>query len=143
MNWKPLNLSKCLQTPLLSLLLLSLVGCLHETGGLSNDMPVFDFRSSDVATASAEAIDPTHFDTQEGAPHYEAELHLLLNDGGVKRFQRFNKAHDGQTFEVRVNGEVLLTGIGANGQRGAVRDLSWFVGSMDEARQFAASLNRK
>src|SRR6266481_2854647 len=106
MNWKPLNLSKCLQTCLLCLLLPTLLGlgCLHETGGLSNDMPVFDFRSSDVATASAEAIDPTHLDTQEGAPHYEAELHLQLNDGGVKRFQRFNKAHDGQTFEVRVNG---------------------------------------
>jgi len=145
MNWNQLKWSTSLQTPVLSLLLLTLlgVGCVHEAGLLDNNTAVFDFRSSDIARASAEAIDPSHIDTQEGAPHYEAELRLLLNDGGVKRFQRFNKSHDGQTFEVRVNGEVLLTGIGANGQRGAVRDLSWFVGSMDEARQFAASLNKK
>jgi len=88
-----------------------------------------------------ETIDPSHIDTQEGAPHYEAELRLLLTDDGVKRFQRFNKSHDGQSFEVRVNGEVLLTGIGANGQGGAVRDLSWFVASMEEAGQFAAVRN--
>jgi len=143
MNLKHFNLSKCLRTPLLSLLLLSLVGCMHEAGGLTNDTPVFDFRPSDIANATAETIDPGHIDTQEGAPHYEAELRLLLNDDGVRRFQRFNQSHDGQSFEVRVNGEVLLTGIGANGQRGAVRDLSWFVASMEEASQFAASLNRK
>ena len=116
---------------------------MHEAGGLGNDTPVFDFRPSDIATASAEAIDPSHIDTQEGAPHYEAELRLLLNDEGVKRFQRFNKSHDGQSFEVRVNGELLLSGIGANGQRGAVRDLSWLVASIEEASQFAASLNKK
>src|SRR6266478_8007880 len=101
MNCKHLKFSKTLQTPLLSLPLLTFlaVGCAHDAGLPGNETLVFDFRSSDVAGAFAEDIDPTLLDTREGAPHYEAQLRLLLSDGGVKRFQRFNKAHHGQTFE--------------------------------------------
>ena len=119
------------------------VGCVHETDPSGNETLVFDFRSSDVAGAFAEDIDPRLLDTRDGAPHYEAQLRLLLSDGGVKRFQRFNKAHHGQTFELRVKGDVLLADVSANGERGPVRETLWFVGSMDEARRFADSLTTK
>lgn len=129
----------------LTLLLLALVavGCLNSSDHHSKNALAFNVRPSDVVTVTAEAADPSRLDTREGTPHFEAQLHVMLSDSGVERFQRFSEAHGGQTFELRVNGEVLLQGVGASQLRGGVREMWWFVGSLDEAKHLAASLTKK
>ena len=128
----------------ITLLLLTLVaaGCVGGGHHHSNAL-VFDVRSSDVVSATAEAVNPSHLDTREGTPHFGAQLHLLLSDSGVERLQRFVETCDGRTLELRVNGDVLLTSVGTTQLRGGAREMWWFVGSVDEARHFATSLAKK
>ncbi len=128
---------------ILPLLALVAAGCLNKADHHGNNALAFNVRSSDVVSATAEAVDPSRLDTREGTPHFEAQLHLVLSDSGVERFKRFGEAHDGQTFELRVNGVVLLPGVGAGQLRGGAREMSWFVGSLDEAKHLAASLSKK
>ena len=126
----------------LPLLTLVAAGCLTKGGHPGNNALTFNVRSSDVVSVTAESVDPSHLDTREGTPRFEAQLHLVLSDSGMEKLQRFVGAYDGQTFELRVNGKVLLAGVGASQLRG-IREMYWFVGSLDEAKRFAASLAKK
>jgi hypothetical protein len=118
-------------------------GCLDKADHHGSNALAFKVRSWDVVSATAVAVDPSRLDTRQGTPHFEAELHVVLCDSGVERFQRFSEAHDEQTFELRVNGVVLLQGVRASQSHGGVREMWWFFDSLDETKHFAASLAKK
>src|SRR2546427_13261628 len=99
---------------MLPLLAFIAAGCLNKPVRQGSEAGGFSFRSSDVVSATAEPIDQSRLDSREGTPHYEAQLHLVLNDSGMQRLQRFAKAHDGQTVELRINGEVFVPGVGVS-----------------------------
>ena len=121
--------------------LLLATGCVSSRKPHGDEVTAFNVQSSDVVSAAAEHIDPSFVHTREGMPHFEAQLHLVLNDAGVRRLQQFIQAFGGEAFELRVNGEVLLAGVGASQFRGAVpREGRFFVATMNEAEHFAASL---
>jgi hypothetical protein len=128
---------------MLPLLAIIAAGCLNKPIPQGSEATAFDFRSSDVVSASAKPVDQSRLDTREGTPHYEAQLLLVLNDSGVRRLRAFAERSDGQTVELRVNGEVLVPSVGITQLRGGVREMSWFLGSMNEAQHFAASLNKQ
>lgn len=129
-----------------ALFLLSLVaaGCVRGPERDRSQGLVFNIRSSDVMSASAEPIDLSRFptSTHENAPVLKAQLHIMLNDDAAARFQRFNERHSGQDYELQVNGEALRAAVGAASGFGG-SEMWWFVGSVEEAERLAASLNKK
>ena len=118
-------------------------GCSHDVGGARNKSLSFSFQSADIASALAEDIDPSRVDKRQGAPAYQAQVHIQLSESGVQRFQRFAETHAGQHFDLLVYGETLLAGLGTGTLGGGVREMFWYVGTMDEAKRFAALLTAK
>jgi hypothetical protein len=128
---------------ILPLLAIITAGCLNRPIPQGTEATAFDFRSSDVLSATAEPIDQGRLDTREGTPLYDAQLRLVLSDSGVRRLQHFAEMYDGQTVELRLNGEVLVPGVRVSQLRGGVREMSWLLGSLSEAEHFAASLEKQ
>jgi hypothetical protein len=125
----------------LFLIIVATTGCLSHDGRSRNCELAFSFHQTDVLSASAEALD-TNAIPWVLEPTYKAQLHLKLNDGGAQRFQHFNETHEGQMFDLQINGEVLATGLTAR-SRGAVREMGWFVASKEEAEHFADWLKKR
>jgi len=119
-----------------SLVLATLVGCSFHTR-----QQVFNIRSADVVTASAEPLDKNRLSANTNAPDFKAQIHIVLNEDGARRFQRFTETHAGQDYELQVNGKVLLPAVGAWPVE--AREMWWFTSSMEEAQRFAASLKKK
>jgi len=119
-------------------------GCSSGTEQARNHGLAFNIRSADVVSATAEPLDLKGFRVNKDAPVFNAQLHIFLNDAAAERFRRFNEAHSEHTFELQINGKVLLPAIeaGGSGASGG-REMAWFVSSMVEAKRFAASLNKK
>jgi len=115
---------------------LLLTGCLHNSNRARSYESAFNIRSSDVVSASAEPLDPSK------STDYKAQLRVLLNAEGLSRLQQFMQARPGQEFELRINGEVLLPAVGTGAIPGGP-EISWYAGSLDEAKHLAASLNGK
>ena len=130
--------------PAIFLLSLVMGGCLPQNERVLSHGLAFNIRSADVASATAEPLDLRGFHVNKDAPVFNAQLHIFLNDTAAERFRRFNEAHSEHTFELQINGKVLLPAIeaGGSGASGG-REMAWFVSSMVEAKRFAASLNKK
>jgi len=122
--------------PLIFLFFATLMGCTALNRPL-----VFNIRSVDVITASAETLDRSRLSVNRDAPDFKAQIHLVFQEEAARRFQRFNEAHPGENFELQVNGQVLLEAVSA--QPGGGREMWWYTTSMEAAQRFAASLNKK
>ena len=115
---------------------LLLTGCLHDSNRAGGYESAFNIRSSDVISASAEPRDPGK------STDYKAHLRLQLSAEGLARLQQFIQARHGQEFELRINGEVLLPAVGT-GAIPSGSEISWYAGSLGQAKRRAASLNGK
>jgi hypothetical protein len=111
--------------------LILLVGCATSKSPL-----IFNIRSADVASASAETLDTSH-----SSDDFNGQIHILFNEHGGKRFRHFMKSNAGRLFELQVNGETLLQEVGASPAGG--KEAWFFTASIEDARQFATSLNNK
>jgi hypothetical protein len=118
------------------LLTLSLTGCLHSGNSSRSHEPVFNMRSFDVVRATAEPLDPGT------SPDFKAQLELLLKPEGLARLQRFMRSCEGEPFELRVNNEVLLQGVGSSSIPGGP-NITWYTETLSKAERLAASLNSK
>jgi len=124
--------------PFIFLVFATLTGCTALNRPL-----VFNIRSADVITASAEPLDRSRLSVNRDAPDFNAQLHIVLGEEGAQRFLRFEQAHAGKTYELQVNGVVLNPAVSAFTQATGAREMMWFTRSMEEAQRFAASLNKK
>ena len=115
---------------------LFLTGCAYNSNRPRSHEPAFNIRSSDVISASAEPRDPGK------STDYKAQLRLQLSAEGLARLQQFIQARHGQEFELRINGEVLLPAVGT-GAIPSGSEISWYAGSLGQAKRRAASLNGK
>jgi len=122
--------------PFILLVFATLMGC-----SVLNRTLVFNIRSVDVTTASAEPLDRSRLSVNTNSPDFRAQVQIVLQEGAARRFQRFNETHPEETYELRVNGRVLLERVCA--QPGGGRQMRWYTTSMEEAQRFAASLNKK
>ena len=122
--------------PFLCMVFVAIMGC-----SLLNRPLVFNIRSVDVMTASAEPLDKSRLSVNRNAPDFKAQIHIVFHEDAARRFQRFNETHPGATYELQVNGQVLLESVCT--QPGDGREVWWFTTSMEEAQRFAASLNKK
>jgi len=118
------------------LVFVTLMGC-----SLHTRQPVFNIRSADVVTASAEPLDKSRLSPSTNAPDFKAQIHIAFQEDGARRFNHFLEKHAGQNYELQVNGEVLLRSVGAYPAGG--REVWWYTISMEQAQHFATSLNRK
>ena len=122
--------------PFIFVVFVTLMGC-----SVLNRPLVFNIRSVDVITASAEPLDRSRLSVNRDAPDFKAQIHIVFHEDAARRFQRFNETHPGATYELEVNGQVLLESVCT--QPGDGREVWWFTTSMEEAQRFAASLNKK
>jgi len=113
---------------------LLLTGCLHHS--YRGHQAVFNICSSDVVRASAETLAPG------SSAMFKAQLKLQLNPQGLSRFQNFMRACEEETFELRVNDQLLLEAVG-RGQPVGGPDVAFYTDTLDKAELLAASLNRK
>jgi hypothetical protein len=123
------------------LLILLAAGCASKVVDTRHQGLSYTFHPADVLHASAQALD-TNAVRSAIDPSYNAELHLKLNDGGVRRFEGFNQAYEGKVFDLLINGEVLASGLTAR-PRGPTAEMVWYVESMEKATRFADALNAK
>ena len=122
--------------PFIFVVFATLMGCTALNRPL-----VFNIRSVDVITASAEPLDRNSVSVNRNAPDFKAQIHIVLQEKAARRFQRFNETHPGENVELQVNGQVLLEAVSA--QPGGGREMWWYTTSMEEAQRFASSLNKK
>ena len=122
--------------PFIFVVFVTIMGC-----SVLNRPLVFNIRSVDVITASAEPLDRSRLSVNRNAPDFKAQVHIVFQEEGARRFQRFNETHHGEIYELQVNGQVLLEAVSA--MPGGGRDVWWYTTSMEEAQRFAASLNKK
>jgi hypothetical protein len=123
------------------LLILLAAGCVSKGGDARHAGLSYTFHPADVVHASAQALDTNAVRSAIDLT-FNAELHLKLNDAGVRRFEGFNQAYEGKVFDLLVNGEVLASGLTAH-PRGPTAEMVWYVGSMEKATRFADSLSAK
>lgn len=116
--------------------LIALMGCASNPRGL-----VFNIRAADVATASPEPLDGATNFGNTNAPDFKAQIHIVFLPAGARKFHDFTRKHTGQVYELQVEGEVLLPGVGARASAG--QDVWWFTTSMEQAQHFAALLSKK
>src|SRR5262245_24636868 len=114
----------------------TMMGCSMHTR-----LPVFNTRSTDVLTASAEPLDKSRLSASTNAPDFEAQIRIVFTEDGARRYVHFLEKHAGQDYEFQVNGKVLVPAVGA--YRVRVSEVLWFTRSMEEAQHFATSLNKK
>ncbi len=119
-----------------ALVLVFLVGC--STRPSTNRALVFNIHSADVVSATAEPLDSSRFASGED---FKAQIHIVFCEDAARKFQYFTKTHAGRTYELQVNGEILLPAVGAQPAGG--REAWWYTTSVDVAKLFAASLNKK
>jgi len=108
------------------LLFATLMGC-----SLHTRLPVFNIRSANVVTAFAEPLDKIHSPGVRFDPDSNAQIHIVFAKDGARRYEQFLEKHAGQNFELQVNGEVLLRGLGA--YRFGVREATFVTSSMKRA----------
>jgi hypothetical protein len=118
------------------LLTFLLTGCLHSGNRSRSHEPVFNMCSFDVVRATAEPLD------SGTSPHFKAQLELLLKPEGLARLQGFMRSCEGEPFEIRVNNEVLLQGVGSSSIPDG-RNITWYTETLSKAERLAASLNSK
>ncbi len=118
------------------LIFVTLMGC-----SLHTRQPVFNIRSADVVTASAEPLDKSRLPGMRIDPDFKAQIRIVFAKDGARRYEQFLEKHAGQDYELRVNGEVLLPAVGA--YRTGVSEASFVTSSMEQAQHFATSLNKK
>ena len=122
--------------PFIFMVFVTLMGC-----SVLNRPLVFNIRSVDVITASAEPLDRSRLSVNRNVPDFKAQIHIVFQKEAARRFQRFNETHPGENYGLQVNGQVLLEAVSA--QPGGGREMWWYTTSIEAAQRLAASLNKK
>ncbi len=116
------------------LLAVTVIACAVSRTPLS-----FNIRATDVVSASAEPLDQKS--VTPGGPDFRAQIHIVFNEDGARKFQQFEGTHVGQNYELQIEGKVLLPLVSASGVAG--RDVWWFTTSMEQAQHFASLLTMR